>query len=51
VKAASLVLSCLVLASSADAQSAVTYQKPPGAIEQLLDAPLTPQVTAGVSAA
>jgi dipeptidyl aminopeptidase/acylaminoacyl peptidase len=33
-----------VLASWAHAQTALTYQKPPAAIEELLDAPLTPAV-------
>lgn len=32
------------LASWTQAQAALTYQKPPAAIEELLDAPLTPRV-------
>jgi dipeptidyl aminopeptidase/acylaminoacyl peptidase len=42
-----LVASVLLLSSLASwthAQSALTYQKPPAAIEELLDAPLTPLV-------
>ena len=38
------VLSLFGFASWAAAQTAVTYQKPPAAIEELLDAPLTPVV-------
>ena len=38
------VLSLCGLASWAAAQTALTYQKPPAAIEELLDAPLTPVV-------
>jgi dipeptidyl aminopeptidase/acylaminoacyl peptidase len=41
------VLSLCGLASWAAAQTALTYQKPPAAIEELLDAPVTP--FAGVS--
>jgi len=38
------LLSACGLVSWAGAQTALTYQKPPAAIEQLLDAPLTPVV-------
>jgi dipeptidyl aminopeptidase/acylaminoacyl peptidase len=38
------VLSACGLASWTGAQTALTYQKPPAAIEELLDAPLTPIV-------
>jgi dipeptidyl aminopeptidase/acylaminoacyl peptidase len=38
------VLSACGLVSWTGAQTALTYQKPPAAIEQLLDAPLTPLV-------
>jgi hypothetical protein len=45
MKAAVLgVLSLCGFASWAAAQAALTYQKPPAAIEELLDAPLTPVV-------
>jgi dipeptidyl aminopeptidase/acylaminoacyl peptidase len=40
------MLSLCGLAGWAVAQSALTYQKPPTAIEELLDAPVTPVVTA-----
>jgi dipeptidyl aminopeptidase/acylaminoacyl peptidase len=40
------MLSLCGLAGWASAQSALTYQKPPAAIEELLDAPVTPVVTA-----
>jgi len=38
------VLSLCGFSSWAAAQTALTYQKPPAAIEELLDAPLTPVV-------